>query len=928
MAQVPTYTSLALLQTGYSRFEKDQVLTHDQLNSVADFADDQGRLTRVRLLGVGIVSGLRVALAGATVTITRGVGVTTDGDLLALEDDTVFDRYKVYDESHPAYPPFHAGSDVTRKRVPLFELVAWEANDAAAQPLTGFEGEEGRALADMTVLLLMESYVLDPDLCTGTDCDNLGQEVRHAPRVLLLDRESAAALREDLATLSDAFPALLPLVAERPVFPAAMESPDALSRIYQQACANTTAALAAALPGLEKASADLLGEALAPGTAKRWVAALKQYLADYKGAPAGIQYYYDFLRDLVEAFNELRDRLFEDATVCVPPAGSFSKHLLLGDLAPGIVPPNRTGFYPSPLVSRTAGALDEARALARRIGALIDRFGVDAGLGTPIRLTPSAALDRPLGDRAIPFYYKPGGDEPLVRHWSPSLTRRGMEAYHYSYHAAAWTAQGGAANPLRSQLGHLPFFRVEGHVGKNVATARAAIEGEIAASNLPFAVEAVLLGADPTRVVRPPRPWFTDLHHLHYILRQDLAQRLEDAESFSADLTNRVNVEVAAGRVDDKPEETGGVSVRDAAQQQREVIGRNALQARTALSKPYAEYRATAPAEWQGALRETVRAAGTLKTNLGAVSRTAFSSPLDTLAAAPHLNWLPWIDRIIQEKDAKATERLLYRTFATEHPGLEHFGGVIRGGTFVLVYDANNTVIADFMLPYYVPEPAADPVEPKREDLPDVRPFFPPDQVLQLVPSRVELIKRKFDAFAPTVTQQIDQKVQLQDQKFNIFKDAYLNVVKDSVNLVKSRPGVAVDVGGGRSAGLFNDRVLGSLVEDQQSKASRLTELQKEAERSDITPEAREIVNRQITDTQTELATSAHRTAEYIDKSGAPVETGSEAMAAMVTVANSLDRVTDAQAVSVARTGLADVRDATSSAGLRAVIGNMRILGR
>jgi hypothetical protein len=921
MPQIPTYTSLAEVQTGYSRFEKDQVLTHDQLNSVADFADDQGRLTRVRLLGVGIVYGLGVVLAGAKVTISRGVGVTTDGDLLVLEDDTEFDRYKVYDESHPAYPPFYPGGDVTRKRVAVFELVSFDANDATAQPLTGFEGEEERALADMTVLMLMESYVLDPDLCTGTDCDNLGQEVRHAVKVLLVDRASAAALREDIATPAGAFSALVPLVAERPVFPNAMESPDTLIKILQQACGNTSAAIAAALPGLEKACADLLGEALPAGTTKRWVAALKQYLANYKAAPAGIQYYYDFLRDLVEALNELRDRLFDDATVCVPPAGSFAKHLLLGDLAPGIVPPNRTGFYPSPLVSRSGGALDEARALAHRIGAMIDRFGVDGGVGAPIRITPSAALDRPLGERAIPFYYQPGGEEPLVGSWSPSLARRGMQAYNYSYHAAAWNAQGGAANPLRSQLGHLPFFRIEGHVGKDVAAARAAIEGEIAASNLPFGVEAVLLGADPAKVVRPPRPWFSDLHHLHYIVRQDLAQRLEDADAFSADLATRVSAEVGAGRVDDKPEETGGVSVRDAAQQQQVVLGQNALKARTALSKPYAEYRATAPDEWQGALRETVRAAGTLKTNVGAVSRTAFVSPLDTLAAAPHLNWLPWIDQIIQGKEAKATERLLYRTFAADHPGLEHFAGVTRGGTFVLVYDANNIVIADFMLPYYVPQPAEEPVEPKKEELPDVRPVFPPAQVIQLMPSRVELIRRKFVDFTPTITQQIDQKVQLQDQKLDIFKDAFINVVR-------SRPDVPVDVGGTRGAGsLFADRVLGTLVDDQQSKQLRLAELQKESERTDLTPEHRDIVDKQITDTQTELATSAQRTAEYIDKSGASVDTGTEGMAAMVTVANSLERVTDAQAVSVAKTGLTDVRNATSSAGLRAVIGNMRIMG-
>ncbi|WP_449435550.1 hypothetical protein [Pedobacter steynii] len=39
--------------------------------------------------------------------------------------------------------------------------------------------------------------------------------------------------------------------------------------------------------------------------------------------------------------------------------------------------------------------------------------------------------------------------------------------------------------------------------------------------------------------------------------------------------------------------------------------------------------------------------------------------------------------------------------FMKENPGLEHAGGVLRGGTFVIVYTADDkTVVADFMLPY------------------------------------------------------------------------------------------------------------------------------------------------------------------------------------------------------------------------------------
>ncbi len=68
------YKSLAQIATDYSIFEKDQVLTHDQLNSIAGYLDDQTRLGRIGLLGVGIICGLRVSLTGGVIQVTRGPG--------------------------------------------------------------------------------------------------------------------------------------------------------------------------------------------------------------------------------------------------------------------------------------------------------------------------------------------------------------------------------------------------------------------------------------------------------------------------------------------------------------------------------------------------------------------------------------------------------------------------------------------------------------------------------------------------------------------------------------------------------------------------------------------------------------------------------------------------------------------------------------
>src|SRR5262245_8530168 len=160
--------SLEEITTGYSVFEKDQVLTHDQLNSVADYFEDQTRLTRVKLLGVGIVCGLRVSVEGSNVLVTKGAGVTTDGDLLYFAADPLFDKFKLYDQSNPGYGPFV----VEEEMITVYELVPQGTADERATALNEFSAETDRTLDSMVAVLLMEGYVKDDDLCSGTDCDN------------------------------------------------------------------------------------------------------------------------------------------------------------------------------------------------------------------------------------------------------------------------------------------------------------------------------------------------------------------------------------------------------------------------------------------------------------------------------------------------------------------------------------------------------------------------------------------------------------------------------------------------------------------------------------------------------------------------------------------------------------------------------------
>ena len=97
-------TKLDNITTQYRKFNANQALTEGQLNEFIDYFDDQDRLSRTRLSGVGIACGFKTMLtvpdgmevkqvsinqqplAYEYITIEQGAGVTTDGDLITLRN--------------------------------------------------------------------------------------------------------------------------------------------------------------------------------------------------------------------------------------------------------------------------------------------------------------------------------------------------------------------------------------------------------------------------------------------------------------------------------------------------------------------------------------------------------------------------------------------------------------------------------------------------------------------------------------------------------------------------------------------------------------------------------------------------------------------------------------------------------------------------
>lgn len=194
----------------YRAFVDDQVLTSGQLNEFLDYFEDQQRLTRICLNGVGIACGFEVSLNAATKTIaiTPGCGITTDGDLIKLlvdakktqiDDESTqnltyktlakeaihYTHFRSFEDDFAQYEAFRTTSSNsdTNATIPLYELVPKGSSKTTDKALTTLD------LTDKIVVLYLESYAKTPDICTETNCDNLGEQHVQKLKVLLVEEK-------------------------------------------------------------------------------------------------------------------------------------------------------------------------------------------------------------------------------------------------------------------------------------------------------------------------------------------------------------------------------------------------------------------------------------------------------------------------------------------------------------------------------------------------------------------------------------------------------------------------------------------------------------------------------------------------------------------------------------------------------------------
>lgn len=373
----------------YPVFRADQLLTADHLNDLFKYFDAGTRRTRTHLVGIGIVCGLEVRPGAASVTITKGCGVTSEGYLIHLDDDITYTRVKDYaPPEEGGFAPLMPANRPTGAQ-PIRVLM--EAAVEEAMPLTGAD------LADAVVVMFVELTSESAKNCNPTSCDDKGATVTVDFLPLLMSKEDAARLsggdrllRPDAALLPTLrmprfdVPAT-PLADSEAIFTGyrSMLNPTFLTRVQQ---------------GLSRAYAafrPVVGDEY-PANPFTRLAADFAFLHNANLEAAQLmayQYYYDLFGDVVLAYEELRKAGDELPAGCCPSADLFPRHLLLGeaDVATGRAEGGlfRQEFLPSAAVG-AGKEVETVRTLFRRMVLLTQRFQVPQTARSFLKIAPAA----------------------------------------------------------------------------------------------------------------------------------------------------------------------------------------------------------------------------------------------------------------------------------------------------------------------------------------------------------------------------------------------------------------------------------------------------------------------------------------------------------------------------------------------------------
>ncbi|WMJ72686.1 hypothetical protein RCC89_05840 [Cytophagaceae bacterium ABcell3] len=593
----------------YRTYKQDQVLTDKQLNESIAFFESQDRQSRVFLHGVGIVNGFEIYWSGNdTIKLKQGVGITTDGDLIVLKDDKglvselEFSYYRPFDDDKARYPKF--------KDLELFELIPEDKRQNNDEQLVQSQW------SDFIAVLYLESYGRDPDLCAGINCDNQGTEQVANLKILVckegIDKIISSVHHDDFRN-DPTIHELNKIRLKRVSFSSLGSGEEAhvegkLRKAYEEVVNED-------ILGKLSQEVRVVLERFREGHDVNLLKIKEEIEANY-----GFQYFYDYVKDIIDTFHEIKALARELLPVSLPSVDAFPKHLLLGKMSNELDSYDyRHRFYPAPTTD-SVQRYNKCKSLVKRLRLqlqlfsfstlkgteratlrenlqrgilinkipsinLIDNVRIDFNLdqkippfhrpvqrnevdlgglgGSDVRITPSQLRGK-LGDRAIPFYYNllvSDYGDLLREHWNFSKTRHNEQYEVYSYYRDTYPEGDPGNAPLEYDLDPYDFFRIEGHQGKSLDEVLVTIRQQVKDYNLDFDVKPLALEASSISDINTDdfKSYFGDLELSFSLWKKDIKCILDNAINFFDEIQLNVKEDIEEGDKEEDEEGGGGL---------------------------------------------------------------------------------------------------------------------------------------------------------------------------------------------------------------------------------------------------------------------------------------------------------------------------------------------------------------------------------
>ena len=671
----------------YPVFEANQVLSSTHLNELFEYLDEQTRLTRANLVGIGIVCGLDVTFEQplGPVHLSSGCGVTSQGYLVVEPVDLTLGYVRAYTLPRElGYEPFMkpVGGAPTQ-----FDL--WELFPDDDEPGATSLAKSGLTLDGKVVVLFVEQTKDRLRNCSPKNCNDRGAAVTSTVRRLLVDVADLDRAAEVANQLAPSY--VEPDLTERLNLPdlrmprvdvpnTGPVSSEGVLRAFQETFRRDGLAgqTAQALTALYEAFRPVIRESFDDnpflGFASRF-----DFLDKVPTTTSQVrfmQYYWDLFDDVLTAYDEVRWTGVDLLCACCPPEGLFPRHLMAGALVPDLhgAADHRHRFVRSPAVGDCVGRTHELQTLFGRLVALVDRF-TETPPDRGVKATPSRSGDAPLSAKAIPYYYDQTGTPPVYQLWDPLKSAHGRANHNLGYRADDYTPAPPAfvTDPLAFDLTPNDFLRIEGHLGKDVQTVLGSLLALKKSHRLPIDVVALRTGRidDDVEIDLSAQDCrFRDLETLYAALKAEMTGFLaKEGEYFRA---------LAGGEGGQKPPSTE-------LQDQLKALDSALSAVRSTLAGDIRQVDVAALRESYGELDGVARTLDVARRR-ERYDPAGLSDRLDDITFRCRIDPFEALSDEYGRRTGEARENTFLGHYLEHHPGVQHKAGVPLGGTFILVY--------------------------------------------------------------------------------------------------------------------------------------------------------------------------------------------------------------------------------------------------